>query len=282
MAQTIAVNSKLTDAQILQFAMDTAQTDKEIKRVQRDVTKLRDQARQAANEARGLGGLVGNLRREGIRFGGGKIGIGNYATVGPRGFSLGGGFMRGAGGVLLIMQAASAGARAMTDAMDKYDDYKKKYGGEEAIARIAGEIGRKIAEQSVKRIYDVGTNFVTASIGLIGGATKAEREDYKHQAEMWFQTAIMDRFRTTMEVEERQERIMNAKVLISRAHHAYKDAEEAWVESWKPQNFQLRTSEDVRLLKQMMHWKNDTRVAEDVKKSEDEMRKKTKALDGED
>lgn len=280
MARTITVNADLSDAEILNFATNTASTDKEIIRVQREITKLRDQARLAAAEARGLGGLVGNLRREGLKISPGKIGIGNYATVGPNGFSLGGGFMRGAGGTLLFMQAASAGAESMTKAIDKYDGYQKKYGQQEAQARVVGEIGRNIADATVKRIYDIGVRFY-AAIGAFGG-NKAAVEEYKHEAELFYQSVIADRFRTTLEKEERQERIVEAKVQLNRAHHAYKDNEQAWIETWRPSNVQLKTSEDIRLLKQMMHTKNDGAVAEDVKRSEDEMKKKTKALDGED
>lgn len=254
------------------FDADTAETQAAITAVERRLAAVNAKAK--ATKANVLTALKPKGSAAGLNVAGGTVKLGNGK------FTVGGGFLRGAGGTLLIVSGVAHGTKAIAESYDKWRENQRKYGSEEASARFAAAANR-VFMSPFKMVYNLGTDAIGA---LVKSAKQSEEEalDYRIRANQFWDETLGRFSMTTTEREEKWERYRAALRAAQEEANAYRLKEMAEIDAARPQNVRLRTSEDVAAYKEAMRQRNGGIIARDAAEFEKAARLEVKRAWAED
>lgn len=267
MAGAPNITASTTDAQILRFATDSGQTSAEIIRIERNLRRLRNLARQAANDVRRANTGRGSrtvAQRSALQAG--SMARGN--------FTLSGGLMRGAGGALIFVTAASAGVEAIGNAFERYQEDKKKMGGREAATRTFSHLNREVFGKPLDWVWQLGGGLADKIAKMVWGQQAADRYSVAAQ-NMWERLRFATGAWSTTEWEEKQAK--------RRAEQrAWQDREFDFLLNWRPEKAQVRNAEQLSAIQAWLLSMNTGQITQDMARFQANQFRDARAGNGED
>lgn len=265
-----------TQGQRIVFDTNTAEAQAAIARVDKRLDVLNAKAKLA--KANTTSALAKQLKPTG-EIGG--VGVaGGVLKLGNGKFTVSGGFLRGAGGALVLVSGVAHGTKAIAEAYERYTETKAKYGAQEAQTRFAAATNR-VFMSPFRMVYNLGTGAIAA---VMKAATGNEEEalDYRIRAnQLWDDT--LGRFSmSSQEREEKWERYREALRAAKEEAAAYLRKEMEDLAAVRPANVRLRTSEDVAAYKEALRQKNGGIIARDAAELEKAARLEVKRTWAED
>jgi hypothetical protein len=260
------------------FEADTAETQAAITRVDKrlDVLNAKAKVTKANTLAAGKAAKLG-IFRGGV---GGVTAADGAVTLSRGKFTIGGGFLRGAGGALVLLSGVAHGTVAIAEAYERFTETKRMYGTQEAQTRFAAAANR-VFMSPFRMVYNLGTGAISA---IMKASTGSEEEalDYRIRAnQLWDETA--GRFSmSSQEREEKWERYREALRAAKEEAAAYLRKEMEDLATVRPTNVRLRTSEDVAAYKEALRQKNGGIIARDAAELEKAARLEVKRTWAED
>lgn len=263
MAGAPNITAKTTDAELYRFAVATAESDKEILRTLNSLQKIRNEARKARAEVTSTKAL--------IKGGRGGVDIANVGTLGARGFSISGRYMRGAAGLMLLLGGAQA-AENMVTQVEKYLEQEKELGRGEALGRLGGDIVKSAFRFATGR---EGGRAISRLVGRLFGNKPGQTDDALDAFERTITT-------TALQKAERKLAERMAQHAMEKTQSEFIESEIQFLETWRPQNIQLRTSADVAVLKRQVWAQNEAALWSDIKENRRALAAKAKTEIGKD
>lgn len=259
------ITGATSDAELYRFAVATADSDKEILRTLNSLQKIRNEARKAKAEVAGakkgfLKGTKGGLEFQGI------------GTLGGNGFTLSGRYMRGASGLMLVLGAAQA-AENIVEQFDKWKAQEAELGRGEVLGRTGGAV----IESAFR--FATGGEGGRAIARLIGRVLFDKTAAQSNDAFEEFQRRITT---TSLQKAERQFQLRAAQANVERAQSEFIESEIQFLETWRPQNVQLRSSADVAALKKAVWERNEGSLLRDITENRKALQARAKTEVGKD
>lgn len=234
-----------TDAVLFRVATKAAKNEAEIDQLDRELKKLRAEAkRDAAALKRTQGAVVGQTASPGragtmqkVRVSASAQGIkaGGVSLRNGK-FSISARSMRMGTGAYIVMGAIGMIGGALKQWREG-EEIRKRYGGQELVGRLA--------QQAVKAPFvsgaELARGLVGEAVGFIGG--DSARAKYRQKGEQ-LDDFLLGIFSPAEAIERKIAREQQRKRAY-RESDALVTSELEAIQQWKPDNFQFRTSADI-------------------------------------
>lgn len=248
----------MSDAQIFRLARKVSENDTEIARIEADLKQIRADANKTKAEVKRTKAQVAGVTGSGtigkkasIRVSDKGIG-GSGVNVNGKGFSLGGGVMRGLGPAFYVFGAARA-IGGIAQKWQEEEETRQLFGPGEVAGRASAAVARAIFGTFTGTFADALGPIITAMAGFLGpGYSESAAkmvEDIRN---------LPKGIRTRAETIERMSKALGKAA-------KFEVDELAYLDSYTPPNIVVGTSRELKNLREQLKTLNQSEIS-DAKK----------------